>query len=115
MLGLLVASFSYLLFAAFQSEGSYGGADSFMHYYFAKYAFEQPHLLLDHWGKPLFTLMSAPFAQLGFIGIRVFNILCGLSAAWLAFSSSRKLGIKYPALAGVLALTATLGPVVWLS
>lgn len=105
----------FLFWAAFHSEGSYGGADSFMHYYFARYAWQQPALLLDHWGKPLFTLLSSPFAVFGFNGIRIFNVLCGLSGAWLAFSTSRKLGMKYPTLAGVLALTATLAPVVWLS
>ncbi len=115
MAALIVGVGAFLVAAAFQSEGGYGGADSFMHYYFAKYAFEQPHLLLDHWGKPLFTLLASPFAQLGFMGVRVFNLCCGLVSAMLAFSTAQKLELKYPLVAGLMALTATLAPVVWLS
>jgi hypothetical protein len=105
----------FLFWAAFHSEGSYGGADSFMHYYFARYAWQQPGLFLDHWGKPLFTLLSSPFAAFGFIGIRVFNMACGLAGAYLAFATAVQLKLRYPLVAGIMALTATLGPVVWLS
>lgn len=33
--------------------------------------------LLDHWGKPFFTLLAFPFAQIGFKGIQFFNLLMG--------------------------------------
>ena len=38
-------------------------------------------LYLDHWGKPLFTLLASPFAQLGFAGMKAFNALCMLGVA----------------------------------
>lgn len=69
-------------------EGSYGGEDSFMHYLIARFAPAHPELFLDHWGKPLFTILSAPFAAFGFTGIRIFNILCGISTAWLGYKSA---------------------------
>ncbi len=70
---------------SFRSEGSYGGEDSFMHYLFARYAPAHPKLFLDHWGKPLFTMLSAPFATFGFQGIKIFNILCATAVAWFGY------------------------------
>jgi hypothetical protein len=49
--------------------------DGIMHYSIAQGSWENPLLLLDHWGKPLFTLISSPFAQFGLEGMIRFNIL----------------------------------------
>lgn len=83
-----------MLYLSFLSEGSYGGEDSFMHYLFARYAPAHPHLFLDHWGKPLFTMLSAPFAVFGFQGIKVFNILCVAAVAWIGFHIAQTLQWK---------------------
>ena len=104
-----------LLWAAILSEGAYGGADSFMHYLISRYSWQDPNLFLHHWGKPVFTILSSPFAQLGFIGVRIFNILCALAASFLTFRTSENLGIKYPILAAILTGVATLAPPVYLS
>lgn len=111
---VLVSAILFVVLAS-MSEGSYGGADSFMHYLIARYAFSNPELLLDHWGKPIFTLLAAPFAQFGFIGVRIFNISCGLLASVLAYQSAKKIGLKYPLIAMILSLYATLGLPVYLS
>lgn len=96
---LITAGTALLLLLSFLSEGSYGGEDSFMHYLFARYAPAHPLLFLDHWGKPLFTLLSAPFAAFGFQGIKVFNILCTAGVAWLGYAIARKLNWERPWLA----------------
>ena len=78
-----------------------GEADSICHYNIARYAFQYPHLFLDHWGKPLFTALSAPFAQFGYEGSKIFNILCGIFAALFVFLTARNLNYKN-ALAGII-------------
>lgn len=88
------------------SEGSHGGADSFVHYRISRFAFRYPYLFFDHWGKPLFVMLSAPFAQLGFTGIRVFNILCGMASGWFAFQLAKRLSLPYPLLALLLVVLA---------
>jgi hypothetical protein len=67
------------------SEGFYGGGDSMAHFRISRYAFKYPHLFLDHWGKPVFTILSAPFSQLGFNGLRFYNLLAALLTAWFLF------------------------------
>lgn len=111
----LIVSACFLIWAALNSEGAYGGADSFVHYLIARYSWETPELLLDHWGKPLFTLLTSPFAQLGFIGVRLFNISCALLSAWLAYKTAKKLGMHFPIVAAIFSLAAVLGIPVYLS
>ena len=78
------------------SDGMYGGADNIAHFRISKYAFSYPNLFFDHWGKPLFTLLSSPFSQFGFNGIRFFNVIMGILAAFLSFLVARELKIKNP-------------------
>lgn len=65
-------------------EGAYGGADNIGHFRIARYAFQYPELFFDHWGKPVFTLLFAPAAQLGFVATQLQNLLIGLVTLWLA-------------------------------
>ncbi len=78
------------------SDGMYGGADNIAHFRISRYAFTYPHLFLDHWGKPLFTLLSSPFSQFGFNGLRFFNVVTGILAAYLSFRVAQELKIKNP-------------------
>ncbi len=80
--------------------------DSVVHYFFARYAFQDPKLFLDHWAKPFFTLLASPFAQFGFSGIKLFNGLIGLFSAWFAFCIAKKLELKFPWLAIILVMFA---------
>lgn len=67
------------------TDCSAGGADNYAHFNIARWAFRYPHLFLDHWGKPLYTILVAPFDQIGFYGARLFNIIIGLLTAWFCF------------------------------
>lgn len=58
--------------------------DGVLHFQMARFAWEHPQLLLDHWGKPLFTLFASPFAQLGHWGMTVFNACCFALTCWAA-------------------------------
>ena len=58
-----------------------GGSDNYAHYFISKYSWKYPHLLLDHWGKPLFTILSSCFAQFGIRGVVLFNCIVGVITA----------------------------------
>lgn len=76
------------------SAGAYGGADNYIHYRLSRYAFQHPNFFIDHWGKPLFTILSSPFSQFGFRGIKIFNVIMGILAAMFTYLAARKL--SYP-------------------
>jgi ABC-type cobalt transport system substrate-binding protein len=91
LLTVLAAMFVYF---ALTWKGFYGGADNIAHYRISRYAFDYPYLFLDHWGKPLFTLLTAPFSQFGFIGSKLFNVFAGLLAALFAYLTAKKLEFR---------------------
>ena len=73
-----------------------GGQDSWNHYLYARWAWQHPTLLLDQWGKPFFTTLAMPFAQLGIGAVLFLNHLCVLATAWLSYLTARKMGFKNP-------------------
>ena len=112
---LLLAFLINFIILAFLSEGSVGGADDISHFKFSRYAFKYPEFFLDPWGKPLFTMLMAPFAQFGFIGVKIFNILLGLGATLLTFLTAKKLNYKHPVLALFLLVFAPMYTVLMIS
>lgn len=104
---LLLGIFFLVMFVlAYYSEGTIESGDSYQHYIMARYAPQHPFLLLDLWAKPVFTLVTVPFAQLGFLGINVFNILCATLTGWFAYLIVRKLEIRLPLLSVFFSLFA---------
>ena len=91
---ILAAIFVLLATLSLSSQGYYGGADNITHYLIAHYSFRYPYLFLNAWGRPLYTILAAPFAQFGLQGVKLLNILLGLSTAWLAFRIAGELKIK---------------------
>jgi hypothetical protein len=86
--------FVFFLIILWKTEGYIGEADSITHYMYSRYSWRFPEFFLHHWAKPLFTLLTSPFAQFGHGGMAVFNLLAGLASAYLAWLSARKLGYK---------------------
>jgi hypothetical protein len=66
-------------------NGSYGGADNITHFRIARYAFDYPHLFFDHWGKPVFTALVAPFTLVGYKAAQIFNVVTGALTIWLSY------------------------------
>lgn len=63
--------------------------DGLMHFFISQASWEDPTYFLDHWGKPLFILLSSPFAQIGFGGMAVFNsivFVLTLIVGWRIFT-----------------------------
>jgi hypothetical protein len=79
-----VGSLGLLIIALF-TNGTGGGGDSVLHYLFAKYAYQHPQNLLNHWAKPFFTLLASPFTIMGFTGIKLFNVICSSASVWFAY------------------------------
>lgn len=84
-----------LTYSAFISEGCEGGMDSYNHYLISKFSWKHPELLLDQWGKPLYNILASPFAQSGFLGVEVFNILLLTGSAWMVWLTARTLQLSH--------------------
>ncbi len=81
-----------LVAIALFTDGLGGGGDSLTHYFISKLAWQQPTYLLDLWGKPVFTLLSSPFALFGFTGIKIFNVICAVLASYFTCLTAKRLG-----------------------
>jgi hypothetical protein len=91
---LLILLFFFLTILMYLSKGSFTGGDTYLHYQIARYAFKHPHLLLDTWGKPFFTLLFAPFAQFDYDMAKLFNVFLGCATAYFSFLTVKKLQHK---------------------
>lgn len=58
--------------------------DGIMHFLISKFSWNYPRLFMDHWGKPIFTLLSSPFSQFGYTGMVLFNVLCFAGTSFIA-------------------------------
>ncbi|MES2590361.1 MAG: glycosyltransferase family 87 protein [Bacteroidota bacterium] len=97
----IVCYFIALLLIAIFKDGTCDSGDSITHFLFSKYAFEHPENFLDHWAKPLFVLLSSPFAQFGFTGIKVFNCCIAALTVWLTYKTALILNYKNAWLAAI--------------
>lgn len=70
--------------------------DSVKHFLYSKYAFDYPDFFFHHWAKPVFVLLSAPFAQFGFKGIVVFNSLCASLIGLYSYRTAVNLKMENP-------------------
>ncbi len=91
---LLFILLAFFFVLALLSPISYGGADDIVHYRFARYSFQHPELLLDHWAKPFFTLLASPFAQIGYPGVKLFNLLIGTFTAFILYRMAQLMQIR---------------------
>jgi hypothetical protein len=89
---------------SFDGTGENGSGDSVLHYLFAKHAINNSALFLDHWAKPVFVLLSFPFAQFNFIGIKIFNVIVTFFALLYTYKVATTLNIKHPILAPLILL-----------
>lgn len=92
--GLIITGIIFIILA-FYTRIPEGGADNYAHFNIARWAFRYPHLFLDHWGKPVYTILVAPFAQLGIGAVRIFNSIIGLLTAWYAWKLAQIFQLKY--------------------
>lgn len=75
-------------------DGTGDAGDSIHHYQFARYAPLHIELFFDHWAKPFFVLLASPFAQLGFVGIKIFNVIVTFFSLFFTFKVLQKLNVN---------------------
>lgn len=68
--------------------------DGISHFQVANYSWKYPSLFFNHWGKPLFTLLSSPFAQFGFKGMLIFNTLLFTLTAFISAKITKQLKLE---------------------
>ncbi len=101
--GLIITGIAFL-FLAFLSEIPAGGADNYAHFNISHWAFRYPQLFLDHWGKPLYTILAAPIAQFGFVAVRILNSVLGLLTAWYIWKLAKLFRFNFSWFAAVVAI-----------
>ena len=94
--GLLMSLF-YLLWMNWHNQIPVDAGDGLIHYSIAKQSWVEHKYFIDHWGKPLFTLLSSGFAQISFAWYTAFNCLVFALTCFFAFKVFHqfKLGFVY--------------------
>ncbi len=90
---ILLCAAAYLI-NIYLSTGIFDLSDGLAHFAIARYAPQHPELFLDHWGKPVFTLLAAPFAQFGIKGIMVMNTILFVFTARFTVLTAHQLGVR---------------------
>ena len=93
---------------SFLSDGYYAGADNISHYQISRYSYQHTFLFFSMWGRPLFTFLGSPFAQFGFYGIKMFNVIVALLTAWFTYKTARTLNYSSPWLVMILVIFSPL-------
>lgn len=107
------AIFSALsVFAAVTSRG-FLEADGCTHFIMARFAFQEPHYLINVWGRPFCTFIYAIGAsigdrQTGLIAVRLTSLLLALSVAFATYRIAVNQGYRHPALAFIFVLAQPL-------
>src|SRR5258708_23743302 len=94
--------------AAVVSDG-FLEADSCTHYIYARYAFAQPHLFVNIWGRPVCTgiySIGAHFA--GRMGVRITSLLIAVGIALIAMQIAKGQRWRWPVLALIFTLAQPL-------
>lgn len=68
--------------------------DAGYHYLFARWAWREPYLLVDVWGRPLFTLIYSIPAQLGYLGAKLFTVALGVATGWQTWRLALELRLE---------------------
>jgi hypothetical protein len=99
---LSVLFFSILVALLFASSTTTDEGDSLMHYLYAKYAFRYPAHFFNQWAKPVYVLIMAPVAQLGFTAVQLLNIIFTSINFYLVYRIAAHAGIAKPWMASLI-------------
>lgn len=88
------------------SEMPLESGDGVSHYQLSRFSWETPGNFMHHWGKPLFTILSSPFAQAGFAGMVVFNLVLFSLSSWFLYALGRRFDLPLYGLGPVLLMSS---------
>jgi hypothetical protein len=94
--GMIGLYFIITIIISFSYQGTGDSGDSITHYTFSRHAFDIPAYFFHHWAKPLFVLVTAPFAMLGFVGMKIFNSIVASLTILITYLVARKMGKETP-------------------
>lgn len=89
---------------AIVNDGTGDEGDSITHYLLARSSWTHHDLFLDHWGKPVFTIVFSPIAQLPFTGVKIFNAILFSTGILLTIKLALEMNIREWYLLPLLAL-----------
>lgn len=84
-------------------KGTVDSGDSITHFLYSRYSFVHPSFFIHHWAKPMFVLLSSPFAQAGMTGMKIFNSLVSALTLIFTYLTAKKI-IKDNSFLGVILL-----------
>lgn len=77
------------LFIIFLTNGTGDSGDSITHFIISRDAIKFPAYYLDQWNKPVFTLLSSPFAYFGFKWMKIYNLLMSVLTALITLKIAK--------------------------
>jgi hypothetical protein len=108
-IGIAIALFSTASVYAAITSTEFLEADGITHYLYARFAFAEPHYLLNVWGRPLCTgLYALPALLAGRLGVRLTSLALALVCAVTAHAIARGQRYRWPALALIFTLAQPL-------
>jgi uncharacterized membrane protein len=101
--------FSGLSLAAAIASKDFLEADGIVHYLYARFAFQESHLLVNVWGRPFCTAVYAvPAAVAGLLGVRGMSLVLALVSAAVTYRIAKGQGYRWPVLALIFLLAQPL-------
>ena len=93
---LLIVVYAIVMMAvAFIAQGTGDEGDSILHYLYAQSAWQYKIHFFDHWAKPVYVLLAFPFAQFGFIGVKLMNVFLNCGSIWFVYQTAKALSFKW--------------------
>jgi hypothetical protein len=99
-----------MVMIALLSDAVYDAGDGITYFEISRWSWKHPELFLHNSGNPFFTLLSSPFAQFGYKGIVIFNVLCHVLTAWVTWRIADRMKLPFAYLTGPLVIIA---PISW--
>lgn len=96
------------LFVIYDYDGIGKEGDSVLHYLYAKFAIKHPELFFNHWAKPIYVLLACLFAQFGFTGIKLFNVLVMMLTSLYTYKTCVRLQLDNAIISAILLLFSPL-------
>src|SRR5215218_3348275 len=106
---IAIFTFTVLSLAVSITSDGFLEADGCTHYQYAKFAFSEPHYLINIWGRPVCTALYALPAQIGGrFAVRCTSLLLAIALSFVSYAIARKLKIRRPELALIFTLAQPL-------
>lgn len=94
LISCVLLTLAVQLFILLFHHGTGDDGDSIGHFLYAKYAFKYPHFIIHQWAKPVYILTASLFAQFGFVGIKVYNMVVGLLSGYTVYLICKQLNFR---------------------